>query len=291
MATLASQFKKQLMNMNVRMEPIDLRKLFRAKNPGIAKWIPQFVYNYIDRIVHIDETNEIIAKYGHLRGADFASAIVKHFNVKEDIIGLENIPTEGRFIFAANHPLGGFDAMLLMNEVTKHLGGEFRFLANDILTAIKPLEDVFIPINKFGTKSRNAARLSQEAYDSNKQILIFPAGLNSRKIDGKIQDTEWHKHFIQKSIEHKRDVILVHIDGKNSNFFYNLSNFRRAIGIKWNLEMFYLADEFFKQRGRTFQLTFSKPIPYNTFDKSKSQKAWAKELRNRLFELPTKIKK
>ncbi len=278
--------KNVMSDQHTKMQPINLKELFKAKNPGLAKWIPRFVYNYINRIVHIDEVNEIIEKYGDLKGADFASAVVKHFNVNDKVIGLENIPREGRFIFAANHPLGGFDAMLLMNEVKEHMGGDFRFLANDILTAIKPLENVFIPINKFGLKSRGAANLSQEAYDSNMQILIFPAGLNSRKIKGKVQDTEWNKHFIQKAVQHERDIVLVHIDGANSNFFYNLSNFRRAIGIKWNLEMFYLADEFFNQRGKTFKLTFSKPIPYSTFDKSKSQKDWAKELRDRLFKLP-----
>lgn len=274
-----------------KMRPIDLQAVFKEKNPALAKWIPAFIYRYINRIMHMDEVNEIIDKYGDLQGADFASAVVKHFQVKEQVVGIENIPHKGRFIFAANHPLGGFDAMLLMNEVTKHLGGQFKFLANDILTQIKPLTSVFIPINKFGMKSRNAAQLSQEAYDSDQQILIFPAGLNSRKIDGKVQDTEWNKHFIQKAVQHERDIILVHIQGRNSNFFYNLSNFRRAIGIKWNLEMFYLADEFFKQRGKTFQLTFSKPIAYHSLNKSKSAKEWASELRKQLFELPEQSKK
>ncbi|MFV0365342.1 MAG: 1-acyl-sn-glycerol-3-phosphate acyltransferase [Mangrovibacterium sp.] len=279
-----------MVDTHTKMEPIDLKALFKEKNPGLAKWIPKFIYNYIDKIMHIDEVNEIIEKYGHLQGADFASAVMKHFNVQDHVVGLENIPPDGRYIFAANHPLGGFDAMLLMDEVTRHMGCSFKFLANDILTAIKPLKDVFIPINKFGSKSRKAAQLSQEAYDSDQQILIFPAGLNSRKIDGIIQDTEWNKHFIQKSVQHQRDIVLVHIQGQNSNFFYNLSNFRRAIGIKWNLEMFYLSNEFFNQRGKTFQLTFNKPIPYNTFDKSKTQKEWAQELRKQLFELPTKFK-
>lgn len=277
-------------NSKTKMEPIDLRAIFKDKNPKLAKWIPSFVYNYINKIVHIDEVNEIIEKYGNLEGADFASAVVKHCNIQKKIIGLENIPKEGRFIFAANHPLGGFDAMLLMSEVTLHLGGTFRFLANDILTAIKPLSSVFIPINKFGTKSKEAARLSQEAYDSDMQILIFPAGLNSRKINGKVQDTEWNKHFIQKAVQHERDIVLVHISGQNSNFFYNLSNIRRAIGIKWNLEMFYLADEFFRQRGKTFTLTFSQPIPYQSLDKSKTTKEWARKLRDKLFNLPLRSK-
>lgn len=277
-------------SQQTRMEPIDLKALFREKNPGLAKLIPQFVYNYIDRIVHIDEVNEIIEKYGDLEGADFATAVVNHFGVKDEVVGLEDVPREGRYIFAANHPLGGFDAMLLMDEVKNHVGGNFKFLANDLLTAIKPLANVFIPINKFGGKSKEVVKLSEESYESDGQILIFPAGLNSRKINGVVQDTPWNKHFIQKAVQHKRDVVLVHIEGRNSNFFYNLSNFRRAIGIKWNLEMFFLSDEFFSQKGKTFKLTFSKPIPHSTFDKSKSQKEWATELRQQLFDLPKQAK-
>lgn len=270
-----------------KLKPINLRALFKEKNPKLARLLPGFIYRYIDRIVHVDECNEIISRYGHLDGIEFVQKTIEYFKVKEEVSGMENIPDQGRYIFVANHPLGGFDSLLFMSNVYKKLG-DLRFLVNDLLMQIKPLAPVFVPINKHGGHSRTAAKQIEETYQSDKQILIFPAGLASRKINGQVIDTDWKKHFIQKSIEHQRDVIPVHISGQNSKFFYRLSNFRKAIGIKWNIEMFYLADETFKQKGKTFRLTFGEPIPHTTFNNSKTHKEWADEVRKTLYELPHK---
>jgi putative hemolysin len=268
-----------------KLKPINIKALFNDKNPKLARLIPGFIYRYIDRIAHTSECNEIIANYGHLDGIDFVQKSIEYFGVREEVSGLENIPDQGRFIFVANHPLGGFDSLLLMSNVYKKLG-DLRFLVNDVLMQIKPLASLFVPINKHGGHSRQAAQQIEKTYLSDKQILIFPAGLASRKIKGQIVDTDWKKHFIQKAIEYKRDVIPVHISGRNSDFFYRLHNFRKAIGIKWNLEMFYLADETFRQKGKTFKLTFGKPIPYSTFDNRKTHKEWADDVRQTLYRLP-----
>ena len=269
------------------IKPIDIREVFKEKSPKLAKFIPGFVYSFITRIMHIRDVNEILAKYGDQKGIDFVHRAVEHFQVKEKVIGLENVPTEGRFIFASNHPLGGFDGLLLMSNVNKHLG-EVRFLVNDVLMNIPQLESVFVPINKHGGHGRDVARIVHEQYDSDVQILIFPSGYASRKIKGIITDMDWKKHFIQKSIQYKRDVIPVHVSGKNSNFFYNLANFRKFFGIKWNLEQFFLPDETFKHRQQEFTITFGKPIPYTTFDESKKHKEWADYVRAILYSMTEK---
>lgn len=267
------------------IKPIDIKSLFLEKNPRLGKMLPGFIYRLINRIMHIREVNEILSKYGNLRGIEFVNSIVKHFNVSQKVVGLENIPHEGRFIFVSNHPLGGFDAMLLMHNV-HHTIGEIRFLVNDVLMKIPQLEDVFVPINKHGGHSREVAEIIHQVYSSDAQILIFPSGLASRKIKGKITDTEWKKHFIQKAVEYQRDVIPVHIQGRNSNLFYNLANARKFMGIKWNLEMFLLPSETFKHKNREFTLTFGKPISYKSFNKSLNHKQWADEVRQILYELP-----
>ncbi|WP_120275614.1 1-acyl-sn-glycerol-3-phosphate acyltransferase [Mangrovibacterium diazotrophicum] len=272
-----------------KLKPINVKALFNEKNPKIARLLPGFIYRYINRIGHIDECNEIITNYGHLKGVEFAQKTVEHFGVSEEVCGIENVPTNGRYIFVANHPLGGFDALLLISNVYKRIG-DLRFLVNDVLMKITPLANIFVPINKHGAHSREAARAIEETYKSDKQILIFPAGLASRRIKGKVVDTDWKKHFIQKSVEHKRDVIPVHISGQNSGFFYNLSNIRTALGIKWNLEMFYLSDETFRHKGAKFTLTFGKPIPYTTFNNSKTAKEWADKVREILYALPNSEK-
>jgi putative hemolysin len=95
----------------------------------------------------------------------------------------------------------------------------------------------------------------------------------------------WKKHFIAKSIEYQRDIIPVHVSGHNSNFFYNLANFRSFFRMKWNLEMFFLPDELFKHKNQKFTITFGKPIPYTSFSKSKSQDQWAAEVRDIVYKL------
>lgn len=268
------------------MNPLVLKDIISEKNSRLARRIPGFVYGWLNRILHIRELNEIIFRYGDKKGIEFVTSSLSYFNVSFEFRGTENLPKEGRYIIAANHPLGGFDGMILMNGVTKFLGPSL-FLVRDELTKIPQLKELFIPINKFGGQ-RNSISLINAAYESNRQVLIFPAGLASRKKRGVISDLEWHKHFIQKSVEHKRDIIPVFMSGRNSSFFYWLSNFRQLIGVKLNMEMFLLPDEMFKQRGKSFTITFGQPIPWQSFDHTKTPAQWAEEVKKMVYELPGK---
>ena len=272
-------------NTSRGLEPLNLKEIFSEKNPALAKMIPGFIYRFINRRLHIDFFNDFIRRNGHLKGIEFIGRAVEEFHVREHIHGFENIPDEGRFIFSSNHPLGGFDALLLMKNVQKKLG-KLKFLANDILMKIPNLSTVFIPVNKHGTNSREAAKLLDEAYNSDIQILIFPAGLASRKIKGEIVDLEWKKHFISKAIKHKRDIIPVFVDGRNSNRFYRWANTRKLLKIKWNLEMFWLPDETIKHRDTDIHIYFGKPIPYTTFDRSRTHSEWARWVKDIVYKLP-----
>ncbi|MCX6983150.1 MAG: 1-acyl-sn-glycerol-3-phosphate acyltransferase, partial [Lentisphaerae bacterium] len=242
-------------------------------------------YGWMNRLLHIREINEIIFGNTDGMGIDFVVAALEHFKVSFDFQGTENLPKEGQYIFASNHPLGGFDCLILINGVHKFLGPSL-FLARDELTKIPQLKEFFIPINKFGNQRKSVSQINA-AYKTDKQILIFPAGLASRRKHGIIRDLEWHKHFIQKSIEHKRNVIPVFMSGRNSSFFYFLSNFRQFIGLKLNIEMFLLPNEMFRQKGKKFTITFGKPIPWQTFDSSKTHSQWAQEVKNMGYQLPT----
>lgn len=267
------------------IELIDVKKMFQKKNPKLAKRLPGFIYKYINRIIHVDEINEILINHGNERGVDFARSMVKHFNVQETIKGIENIEKSGRYIFASNHPLGGFDAMLTLCQIQDNFG-EPVTLVNDVLMNIPQLKPIFIPLNKYGSHNKDIIRQLDEVYSSDKQILIFPSGWASRRINGVVQDIPWKKHFIVKSVEYQRDIIPVHVSGQNSNFFYNLSNIRKFLGIKWTIETFYLADETFKHKNQKFTITFGKPIPYTHFDKSKTPEQWAAEVRDIVYKLP-----
>ena len=269
------------------VKPINIKEMFLKKNPKLAKKLPGFVYRYINRIMHIDEINELLANHGNEQGIEFARSMVKHFNVHETINGVENLPASGRFIFVSNHPLGGFDALLILCNIDRLLGPTIT-LVNDVLMSIPQLRPIFVPLNKHGGHSKDVIKQIHEAYSSDKQILIFPSGFASRRIKGKVQDFEWKKHFIAKSIEYQRDVIPIHVSGRNSGFFYSLANFRTFFKLKWNLEMFFLADETFGHKNQKFTITFGKPIPYTHFDKSKTLDQWASEVREIVYKLPNR---
>ncbi|MBN2636570.1 MAG: 1-acyl-sn-glycerol-3-phosphate acyltransferase [Prolixibacteraceae bacterium] len=269
-------------------KPINIEKVFMGKNPRLAKLMPRFIFSFINRVLHVDFLNAIFTRNGHLKGIEFVNKAIQDFNVTEKVYGFENIPDSGKFIFASNHPLGGFDSLLLMKYVEKKLGN-LRFLTNDVLMAIPNLNSMFIPINKHGSNSREAAKLLSETYDSDLQILIFPSGLASRKVKGKVVDLEWKKHFISKSVQHKRDVIPVFIGGRNSNRFYTTANIRKFLHIKWNLEMFLLPDESLKQKNKEIPIYFGKPIPYSTFDKLKTHDEWAAWVKNKVYSLPNEF--
>jgi len=265
-------------------KPINIRRIFNEKNPALAKMLPGFVYRYINNILHLDFFNDFIIRNEHLEGIDFVNQAIVEFNIKEHVIGLENIPENGRYIFASNHPLGGFDAFLLMRNVHRKLG-DHKFLANDILMSIPGLSSSFVPVNKHGSNSREMAETLNKLYDSAAQILIFPSGYASRKIKGKVTDLEWNKHFITKAIKHKRDVVPVHVGGQNSNRFYRIANIRKFLGLKWNIEMFFLPDELVKQKNADVNIYFGKPIPYQTFDHSKTHLEWAAWVKEESYKL------
>jgi len=268
--------------MNNQAQLIDIKKIIANKNPRLLKVLPDFIIRYIKRTIHQDEVNETLARHADKFGIDFVNAVLDDFQITIKTFGEENLPSTGRFIFAANHPLGGLESLALIN-VTNKKYGEVRFLVNDILLFLKNFDPIFVPINHHGSQSKAAVELIDTTYNSNQQVLFFPAGLVSRKIKGKIVDLEWKKNFISKATKHQRDIIPVFIEGQNSNFFYNLANFRKAIGIKANIEMFFLADEMYQQKGKTISIHFGKPISYSTFDKSQSPSKWAEMVKGIVY--------
>ena len=273
---------------NTENQKIDVKNVLISKSPALARAVPSFVINYLKRIVHQDELNEFLAKWGHLHDSELIEAGLRHFEIKYKVFASDNIPISGRYIFVSNHPLGGLDGLVFIYELSKHFH-DIKFPVNDILTNIKNLSGIFLPVNKHGSQAKEAARMIEEAYSSDSQILYFPAGLCSRKRKGVIRDLQWQKSFITKSIQHKRDIVPAFFSGRNSNFFYNLANVRKLLGIKVNIEMLYLADEMFKQRGKEIRLVFGKPIPWETFDKSRSALEWADWVKTKSYELESFI--
>lgn len=268
---------------------IELEKVLVEKNPSLAKWLPGFVVNYIKRIIHQDEMNEVMALHGDKEGLPFVRAGLDYLNTTVKTVGLENVPKDGGVILASNHPLGGLDGIAFMKAVGE-VREDIQFLVNDILMNIKNMQPLFIPVNKVGSNARAALKVIEDTYAKEIAVLVFPAGMVSRRLPEGIGDLTWQKSFIARAKKYQKDIIPVHIDGKNSSWFYNLSHWRSKLGIKANLEMFYLADEMFKQRGKTITITFGEPVSWQSFDKSKSLIEWAEHMRALTYALPEKYK-
>lgn len=271
---------------------LDIESVLKSKTKKHFNKIPKFAINYLKKTIHQDDLNGIIERNINLDGVEFMRSLVDNeFNLTLNIVGEENIPSEGRFVFAANHPLGGLDGICLSTILGEKYNGKIKYLVNDVLLNIKNLESIFIPINKYGSQARESAIIINKTYASDDQVITFPAGLCSRKTNGEIRDLEWLKSFVAKAIEYKRDIIPVHFEAKNSNFFYNFANIRKTLGLKFNIELIYLPGEIFKNANQTFTITFGKPIKWQSLDKSKSHSQWAQHIKSTVYELPTKFEK
>lgn len=269
---------------------IDIRKLIQSKNPKLAKLIPGFVYSYLKRILHQDEVNDFMRRNGHLKNEYFCNAIVKEFDLKIDVEGIENIPGQGGVILVMNHPLGGMDAMALVYALHEKRT-DIKFIVNDLLLNLTPMKDLFVGVNKHGSNERKLHTQMTELFSSDAVIGIFPAGLVSRRIKGEVTDLEWKKTFVRYARRHKNPIVPIHIEGRLSNFFYNLSNFRRFIGIKANIEMLYLSDELYKQKGRHIRFVIGKPLHADQLTGGKSDEEIAQEIKSTVYKLKNRVDK
>ena len=259
---------------------VDIEKVMRGKSERLAERLPRCVIEYIKRTIHQDEINRLLYKNREYTGVDFATHILQDLDVTYNVhfTGSTRPSPGGRYIFVSNHPLGGLDGMILISYIGNSMG-DVRFIVNDLLMYIKPLAPVFVPVNKYGRMKHDNTRLFQDTFDSDAQVLYFPAGLCSRLIDGEITDPDWKKTFVTKAIESRRDIVPMFFSGENSRRFYRLANLRKRLGVKFNIETFLLPDEMFRKKGTSFDLYIGEPVPYTSLTGEHSHKEWCDIIR------------
>ena len=263
---------------------IDVKAILKAKAGKKARFIPGFVVSYLKKIIHQDDLNLALRTFGHKKDLEFINAFMEYFNNSFEVHGLENLPKDDRrYTFVSNHPLGAQDGLGLIHVLGPIYEGKIKFLVNDLLMNIEQISSFWVPINKTGKQARNFPQQVNAAFQSDNHIVMFPAGLCSRKKKGVIRDLPWKKTFITKSVQSQRDIIPIHFEGENSKFFYRLANINQMLGIKFNIAMLYLSDEMFKNK--RFKVTIGKPIPWQTFDKTKNATEWAKHVQDIVYSL------
>lgn len=266
---------------------IDIDRILKEKMGAKVKFVPRFLVSWLKRIAHQDEVNSFLWENREFVGVEWLEACVRYLDMTLEIDGKENLPdpNDGKlYTFVSNHPLGGEDGVALGAVIGRHYDGRFRYLVNDLLMNLPGLAPLCIPINKTGSQSRNFPAMVEAGFKSDHHMLMFPAGLCSRRHKGVIEDIPWKKTFVSKSVEYQRDVVPIHFSGQNSDFFYRLANFSDKC-LPFNLAMLFLVDEMYKNVHKTFQIKIGKPIPWQTFDKSKSPVEWAQMVKNQVYKL------
>lgn len=253
------------MNAPDQQLKIDVDAVLRAKAPRYYRWIPKGVIRFLERTVCQNRLNELLEHNASLRGADFCRGVLGDLNVHYTVEHADRLPADPRVIIACNHPLGGLDGLILIDYFTRRYGREVRFLVNDILMAVEPLSDVFVPVNKHGRQSRGDAASIDRILATDTPVIIFPAGLCSRKGKrGVVADGQWQKTFITKAIASQRPVIPIRFSGENSKFFYNFAKWRKRLGIPLNIEMVLLPKEMLRAQGRSYTICIGEQIAWQS---------------------------
>lgn len=272
----------------ISKQTIDIDQILEQKMGAKAKKVPGFVRRWLKRIIHQDEVNAFLWESRDKKGVEWLEATMKYLDITLVIKGKENLPDpdDGRlYTFVSNHPLGGEDGVALGAIIGRHYDGRFRYMVNDLLMNLPGLAPLCIPINKTGSQNRQFPAMVEKGFRSDNHMLMFPAGLCSRKINGQIHDLPWSKTFVTKSVETHRDVVPIHFGGRNSNRFYRIANICKRLGLKVNIAMLYLVDEMYKNTHKTFEVTIGKPIPWQTFDRSKTPLQWAQYVEDIVYKL------
>ena len=274
------------------MLQFDIRTVLKQKAPKAH--VPGFLIRYLERIAHIKQMNAFLRKYPDVKNYDFIRLVLdEELGCSASIDGIENIPTDGKpLIFASNHPLGGLDGMIIAQMIheSRSSRGDSRplkVIVNDLLMFMEPLAGLWAPVNKVGRLTKEQAQQQHALWESETDVLTFPAGICSRlqRIEGKwqIQDFEWQKNFIQRAREYQRDIVPIYFEGRNSKFFYTLAYIRKLLHIKLNIEMLYLVDEMYGAHGKHFKVHVLPPISYTSLDTPKSPKEWAEYIKQIVY--------
>lgn len=269
---------------------IDVEEIIRSKVGSNFKYIPSFVVTWLRKLLHEDDNNYLITVLAKDKvGKEWLDECLSFLKMENEVRGLDALPdnSEGKYYtFVSNHPMGGIDGVALGSILCHKYDSRIKYLVNDVLMNLHGLAPLCVPINKTGSQSRDFPKMVDAAFGCDNNILMFPAGLCSRKMpDGSIRDLQWTKTFIVKSVKYHRDIIPIHFSGHNSDKFYNIANWSKKLGLKFNLAMLFLVDEMYKNVGQKFTVTFGQPIPWQTFDSSKTSLEWAQIVKEKVYEL------
>ncbi len=278
--------------MEEEVKLVDIEHLIRNSKNKFLRNLPDWGIRFIKRTICEEDFNRIYNRFKHLEGIDFLRGVLyEELKVKVNFLGGEDIDPNGRYVYVANHSLGGIDAMAHMDLVYRHHGKGVS-PSNDLFELIPNLHPVIMGVNVFGRNPKERARQLNELFASDLPVMMFPSGEVSRLIGLRIRDPQWKKTFVTKAVQYHRDIVPSFISGKNSFFFYFIAKLRKLSGIKLYIETMLLPREMLKQYGYELTVYTLDPISWKEIKESgKSDQWWTQEIYKRVYEAGKKLKK
>ncbi|WP_415892171.1 lysophospholipid acyltransferase family protein [Neptuniibacter sp. PT8_73] len=214
------------------------------------------------KLVHEKEINTFLAKNKDAHGFEFIDRVLDYFNFGYSISNHDraNIPSSGRVVIIANHPLGALDGLSLLKLVGE-VRRDVKIVANDVLMNFDPISNLFLPVDnlKGNTRKKNIEGIV-DALRQEQAVIVFPAGEVSRAGITGIKDDKWNSGFLRIARKANAPILPVFIGGKNSPLFYSVSYLNK------NFSTIMLAREMFKQYSVTIKIKVGEAIPYSQID-------------------------
>lgn len=170
----------------------------------------------------------------------------------------EHIPRRGAFILAANHPTGIADGIAVYDALRPTRSDLTVFTNRDAIRVNPNLAEVLIPVEwrdqfRSPSKTKETLRQSARAFEDGRAIVIFPSGRIAYWAGG-LRERPWQASAVALARKNKVPILPVHIDARNSGLFYFFAT--------WNTELrdMTVFHELLNKRGKTFRLTFGRPI-------------------------------
>jgi putative hemolysin len=239
---------------------IDIQKEIEKKFPNMNKkdnFLKKSLFKVAKKIVHEDSINQFLTQNNHLKGFEFVDAVLDYFDFDYSVSSndLQNIPTRGKVVIIANHPLGGLDALCLLRLVSQ-VRKDVKIVANDFLAGFEALNSLLIPIDNYKIRqSKNDIKKIYEALNNEEAIIIFPAGEVSRATTKGIKDPVWYKGFLNFAQNANAPILPIFLDAKNSKTFYTISIINKTFST------LLLSHEMFKKKSKRINIKIGQIIP------------------------------
>jgi putative hemolysin len=239
---------------------IDIQKEIEKKFPNINKkdnFLKKSLFKVAKKIVHEDSINQFLTQNAHLKGFEFVDAVLDYFDFDYTVSSsdLQNIPTSGKVVIIANHPLGGLDALCLLRLISQ-VRKDVKIVANDFLAGFEALNSLLIPIDNYKLRqSKNDIKKIYEALNNEEAIILFPAGEVSRATPKGIKDPAWNKGFLNFAQNSNAPILPIFLDAKNSKTFYTISVINKTFST------LLLSHEMFNKKSKRIAIKVGQIIP------------------------------